>query len=34
MSLSENRFPLFRGERALTPVFAGHALVPAQHKRG
>ena len=26
MSLSENRFPLFRDERALTPVFAGYAL--------
>src|SRR5262245_13583565 len=26
MSLSENRSPLFRDERALTPVFAGYAL--------
>src|SRR5262249_5014629 len=25
-SLSKNRFPLFRDERALTPVFAGYAL--------
>src|SRR5215470_10949129 len=28
MSLSENRFPLFRDVRALTPVFAGYALAP------
>src|SRR5215510_7079356 len=26
MSLSENRFPLFRDEKALTPVFARYAL--------
>jgi len=26
MSYSENRFPLFRDKRALTPVFAGYAL--------
>src|SRR5215471_2054151 len=34
MSLSENRFPLFRDERALTPVFADYALVPARRTAG
>src|SRR5882757_960699 len=27
MSLPENRCPLFRDARALTPVFAGYALI-------
>jgi len=31
MSSSENRFPLFRDMRALTPVFTGYALAAAKN---